>query len=353
MRAHPKTVQHAKAVLLAVLLLTMSVAATKAHSPDSPSVRVEKLAGSETGGSVLDLGAPGAFDAVWATCPNVLHDGKRFLMWYSSFYDSHMGRGGIGLATSPDGIHWTRADHGEAVLTVGPKGAFDDGQVMGPFVLRENGVYRMWYTGMRTEWHSSGIGFYRIGLAISKDGVHWKRANNGRSVLDVGPTGANDEVQAATPSILVEGGRYRMWYAAWAPKPGHTIATATSSDGVHWKREEEGRPVTGLLEGGQYGPAVTLVGSKFLMIYIRAGGKDARGLFAATSNDGRAWTPVGTAAVIGPGDPPSFDSSLAGHACFLRHGGRLMAWYTGYRKEEGGPYGWKLRIGAAAVTMED
>ena len=321
-------------------------------APSKVRLRVEKLAGEGSGGAVLDLGAKGAFDALWATCPNVRFDGKRYLMWYSSLYDSHMGRGGIGLATSPDGIRWSRANHGDAVLSPGPAGAFDDGQVMGPFVLAENGGYRMWYTGMSRQWHSSGIGFYRIGLATSPDGVHWTRANHGRPVLDVGPAGANDEVQVATPSILREAGGYRMWYAAWSPKTGHTLSSARSRDGVTWNREHGGRALTGLLPGGQYGPTVAQIASGYLLLYVKASGSDARGLFAATSQDGRSWTSLGDAAAIAPGEAPAFDSDLALHACLLKEGDHFRAWYTGYRREPGGPYGWKLRIGAATIFVD-
>jgi len=340
-------------LLAATAPASSGAADSQGGAPSKVTLRVEKLAGAGSGGAVLDLGAKGAFDALWVTCPNVLFDGKRYLMWYSSLYDSHMGRGGIGLATSPDGIHWSRANHGDPVLSPGPPGAFDDGQVMGPFVLHENGAYRMWYTGMSMQWHSSGIGFYRIGLATSRDGIHWARANKGRPVLDVGPAGAYDEVQVATPSILREAGKYRMWYAAWSPKTGHTLCSATSRNGLTWDREDGGRPLTGLLPGGQYGPTVARISSGYLMLYVKAGGSDARGLFAATSADGSTWTSMSTTAAIAPGEPPAFDSDLALHACLLRAGNHFMAWYTGYRREEGGPYGWKLRIGAAMIVVDN
>ena len=344
--------------LLSAALLSAAPGSSRApNSRGSPppkiSLRVEKIAGQGSGGAVLDLGARNAFDALWATCPSVLFDGKQYLMWYSSLYDSHMGRGGIGLAISPDGIHWTRANHGTPVLSLGSPGAFDEGQVMGPSVRRENGIYRMWYTGMSTQWHGSGIGFYRIGMATSRDGIHWTRANKGRPVLDVGPTGAYDEVQVATPSILREGGKYRMWYAAWAPKSGHTLCSATSRDGVIWNREDGGRPLTGLLAGGQYGPTVARISQGYLLLYVKASGDDARGLFAATSKDGRTWTPVSTTAAISPGEFSAFDSDLALHACLLKAGDHFKAWYTGYRREEGGPFGWKLRIGAATIFVDN
>jgi len=337
--------------MFAALLLMPPTLETKQRDPEVLRVSAHKIAGDAAGGAVLGLGASGSFDASLVTCPTVLYDGKRFLMWYSSLYDSHMGRGGIGMASSQDGIHWKRENNGRPVLTIGAAGAFDDGQVMGPMVLLQNGVYRMWYTGMSKVWHSSGFGFYRIGLATSKDGVHWKRANHAHPVLNVGPMGAKDEVQVATPSILVESGHYRMWYAAWAPLSGHTILTATSHDGVHWTREADGQPVSGLLPGGQYSPAVIRVGTHYLMLYMRAGARKNNGLFAAVSLDGRHWKSSNADSLIQQGDPPAFDSFLAGHPCLLNIGDRLMAWYTGYRKEDGGPYGWKLRIGAAELQV--
>ena len=105
-------------------------------------------------------------------------------MWYSSLYDSKMGRGGIGLATSPDGVRWRRENGGRPVLSPGPAGAFDEGQGGFPEVLYDGSVYRMWYAGMAADWHGSGFGHYRVGLATSSDGVVWQRANGGRPVLE-------------------------------------------------------------------------------------------------------------------------------------------------------------------------
>ncbi len=339
--------------LLAPWTFLAAVAAWLAPVPqlaERSPVGVKKTPGPETGGAVLGLGNEGAFDAVWATCPSVLFDGKLYRMWYSSYYDSHMGRGGIGFAISRDGIHWKRENGGRPVLTTGLRGAFDDGQVMGPQVLYEKGEYWMWYTGMKTEWHRSGVGFYRIGLARSKDGINWERLNKGRPVLDVGPRGAYDEVQCATPSIVREKTGLRMWYAAWAPKPGHTLCSARSRDGLNWRREEQGKPVRGLLSGGAYGPAVVRIGSEYLLLYMGAG-EASSGLYAATSRDGRQWKATGNSALLARGARPAFDSSLAGHASLLLRDDRLMTWYTGYRREAGGPYGWKLRIGAAQIDL--
>ena len=76
------------------------------------------------------------------------------------------------------------------------------------------------------------------------------------------------------------------------PKQGTHCAARRGEirDGAKWEREDGGRPLTGLLSGGQYGPTVTDISSGQLMLYVKASGDDARGLFAATTKDGRTWT---------------------------------------------------------------
>ncbi len=311
-----------------------------------PEARFSKISGQGAGGSVLDVGAAGSFDSAWATCPTVLHVNGMYRMWFSSVYDSKMGPGGIGSAESADGIQWRRLNRGRPVLGLGPEGAFDDGQVMGPEVHFDGALYRMWYTGMSRIRHASGFGHYRIGLATSRDGIEWRRENRGRPVLDVGPAGSPDEVQAATPSIVKQRDGYRMWYAAWSPKWSHTVCVAVSRDGISWTRENRRQPVSGLYEGGAYGPAVCGLNDGYLLLYMPLS-RDRKGLYGATSRDGIAWRGLAPEPLIALGTGDAFDEYLAGHPCLLAEGGRVRAWYTGYRREAGGANGWKLRIGLA------
>jgi len=317
---------------------------------DAGELLIVKVRGNSSGGSVFDVGRKGAFDSTWATCPTVLHDGKTYRMWYSSLYDSKMGRGGIGLATSRDGIHWTRAHRGDPVLETGPEDAFDGGQVMGPEVLFDGSQYWMWYTGMAAKWHGSGLGFYRIGLAISADGIRWKRAYDGKPILDLGPEGAPDEVQAATPTILREAHGYRMWYAAWSPKTDHTLCVASSRDGLHWERENKGQPVVGLEPSYAYGPTVCRWRGQYLLLYM-SHLKPSPGIYAAVSQDGLRWSMLNAGKpVLRPGKAPDFDEDLVGHPFLLSSSMGVRIWYTGYRREEGGVRDWKLRIGLAEIT---
>lgn len=312
-------------------------------------LQFQRRPGEQAGGAVFGLGATGRFDDEWVSCPTVTFDGQTYRMWYSSYYDykESLGARGIGLATSQDGLHWTRANAGKPVLEPGPDGALDDGQVMGPEVLYDGETYRMWYTGQPRQRHSSGIGYYRIFLATSRDGVQWTRANAGRPVLDIGSEGAFDSVQAATPSILRDASGYQMWYAAWAPETGHVICAAHSRDGSAWQRNNAGRPVEGLTPASAYGPAVTRIGKRYLMLYMATGAQPE--LYGAISSDGGHWKMLndGRPVLTRGQKAKDFDNAIAGHPFLMMQGNLLRVWYTGYRREPNGKFPWRLRIGLA------
>lgn len=322
------------------------------NSESAVPMEFKRRRGTKTGGAVLDLGSAGSFDDQWVSCPSVTFDGCRYRMWYSSFYDYSQSPGGrgVGLALSSDGLHWERANDGKPVFVPGPPGSLDDGQVMGPEVLFDGEIYRMWYTGQPRERHASGLGYYRIFLATSRDGEKWTRASDGQPVLDIGPSGSYDSVQAATPSIVRDEHGFRMWYAAWAPNSGHVVCSARSRDGVQWQRDNGGRPVEGLTPRSAYGPAVTRIAGRYVMLYMASGARPD--LYGAFSSDGLHWTMAGNGQpVIVRGEADDFDDAIVGHPFLLTKSGRLLAWYTGYRREPNGAFPWRLRIGAAEATL--
>jgi len=329
----------------------------RAAPPRDVEITAVKRGGSAERGAILELGPAGRFDSDWTSCPTVVRVGPRYLMWYSSVFDSKQGRGGIGVAESSDGVEWERLNDGRPVLEIADPGRFDDGQILSPEVHFDGRVFRMWYTGMASRWHPSGFGYYRIGLATSADGIRLQRAEGGRPVFDVGPPNAPDEVQAATPTILPEGAGYRMWYAAWSPRHNHTICAARSDDGVDWRRENDGLPVTGLSPSIAFGPAVTRLGDRLLLVYQALEAQP--GLYAAVSVDGLAWTMCNEGRpILEPGDADDFDAALVGHPAFLPgeevRGGivRKRMLYTGYRREAGGPAGLRVRIGQATLEWK-
>lgn len=312
-----------------------------------------KVKGKGTGAAVLDVGKPGAFDN-WVTCPSVHFDGKLYRMWYSSMYHSKDGPRGIGLATSVDGLNWIRRNGGQPVFSVGPKGAFDSAQILSPVVRFDGRIYLMWYTGIDGSVNPKGLELERIGLATSKDGIHWTRVNGGKPVLELGPPGSYDDVQVAYPSVIRDGANYRMWYSAYADKYNHTIAVARSRDGIHWERENEGRPVSGLSPSIAYAPTVIQIGRKLLMLYTGVyPTRHSWGIFAAISDDGINWRTINDGETFVPfGAGSDFDKDNQSHPSMLSVKDRLLVWYSGFNRGPSGKDPLVFRIGLAEAVQK-
>ena len=73
---------------------------------------------------ILESGPAGSFDETNAKYPCVLKVGNEWWMWYNGrSADSFTGE--IGLATSSDGLSWTKANDGKPIFRHGPPGAPD------------------------------------------------------------------------------------------------------------------------------------------------------------------------------------------------------------------------------------
>ena len=107
--------------------------------------------------------------------------------------------------------------------------------VLHVFVLRwaETGEYMMWYTGMA----SPGYAYREIGLATSRDGIHWRRYGE-NPVLRRGQKGEFDDVHVHMPTVLWDAEKrlFRMWYVGYQDDVGHTIGYAESPDGRNWTK---------------------------------------------------------------------------------------------------------------------
>ena len=93
--------------------------------------------------------------------------GDGYLMWYTGqWWDERGGASKIGLARSEDGIHFVRCGK-EPVMV--PEADFEGASVMNPFVMYEDGRFRMWYAAGET--YEPNV----ICYAESEDGVHWEK----------------------------------------------------------------------------------------------------------------------------------------------------------------------------------
>lgn len=81
------------------------------------------------------------WESSWVGAPAVYYDGCTFWMWFSGGFTT-----GIELANSADGIHWTRENDGAPVLT-GTRDEWDAGGISHPDVFFYKGMFWMYYWG--------------------------------------------------------------------------------------------------------------------------------------------------------------------------------------------------------------
>ena len=312
--------------------------------------KFRRVTGPAHGGSTLDVGPKGSWYATNASSPTIHYDGTLYRMWFvggTPTDDATVPYGWherIGLATSRDGLSWKVVNDGKPVLDLGPPESFDAKGLAHPFVMHVDGKFMMWY-GAIDGTIAKDLGLSpphvrveRVCLATSDDGIHWKRANNGRPVMDIGGKGSIDSIQATGMHILKIDGEFVMWYGAY--NGDHSFGLAKSPDGIHWTKANQGRSLTGLQGTEQLGPSVIFDGKQYFLLYNRPR-NGAWYMYAASSSNGIDWKPAfGGKPVLGPPPKGNFGTAGRGHnhsvhsTQILRIGHKARVWYTA---QEGSP----------------
>lgn len=177
------------------------------------------------------------------------------------------------------------------VIGLGPLGAFDDSGVSTSCIVNYQGKKYHYYVG----W-SLGVTvpfYFYVGLAISEDGGETYRRVSPAPILERNDI---DPYLTASPCVLVEDGRWRMWYVSgtgWEmkdnrPRHYYHIKYAESSDGIHWNRE--GIVCIDYQSENEYAiarPCVIKDGGIYKMWYSYRGNKYRIGY--AESTDGIKW----------------------------------------------------------------
>ena len=195
--------------------------------------------------------------------PVVLEDGDTLRMWFGGGDYTSVGMV-IGYAASLDGIHWTRHD---APVISRTKDWNTGGVLPGP-VMKEDGVYKMWFTG-----GTGHVGYpnsstsWSTGYATSEDGVQW--TVNDEPVLEHGMNAEFDENSALAGSVIRSDTLYEMWYSGFRGiGQGSSIGVAVSEDGIKWEKYE-GNPVMNksLISDALYNPRVIIFEGGYQMWY--------------------------------------------------------------------------------------
>ena len=177
----------------------------------------------------------GTWDQFSIQFPFVIRENGQYKMWYSSSPQADYNQCKIGYATSPDGINWTKL--AEPVLEAGTE-PWEAGGVMACYVMPVTGGYKIWYTGFTTALANGNL---YIGYAISEDGISWQRDTINNPVLEPGVTGGWEGKWVWYPEVLFIDEMYYMWYAGsnigfW---DRIDVGLATSSDGIEWTKHQQ------------------------------------------------------------------------------------------------------------------
>ena len=270
-----------------------------------------------TNNPVLAPGPAGSWDAGALGSMTVLKVGEVFQLYYEAWgvrgqmsedYNSLQ----IGHATSKDGLHWTK-DPANPVLPKGNNGDWDSDGTWDPFVLCEDGVFKMWYGGgmdQHCDWgyavSADGVNFQKKGK-ISKLGnveddhiVHdkatghyfmyyWDRKFEPSGLFRAESPNETDFNFAHAEPIRIEGldaqtmfkfthviqndGQWEMFFSKFV-RPGckgSSTGFATSPDGLHWTEKD-----TNLLAGID-GEVLDVADNLWMMFYGRDGYFDQAG----------------------------------------------------------------------------
>jgi predicted GH43/DUF377 family glycosyl hydrolase len=134
---------------------------------------------------------PGHWDAAIRERGWILREGDTYRMWYTGYDGTGAGLKRLGLATSPDGVHWTR--HPRNPL-------YGDHWVEDVMVVKDGDTYYLFAEGKGDRAH----------LLTSKDGLTWKRVGR----LDVRLTDGKPipEGPYGTPTAFKEKGSWYLFY---------------------------------------------------------------------------------------------------------------------------------------------
>lgn len=277
---------------------------------------------------VIQIGKKGDWDDQTLGCFTVLEDGGKFF-----FYSGGTQFGqpkNIGMATSEDGIRWTK--YKQNPLFPGSM----------PYAIKVGDTFRLYHPG------KDATGKHGLWMKTSPDGFSWSEP---RLVL---PGGILD------PCIIqIAKDRFHLYFCAGGKKTKDGKDTwefknfvAASEDGIVWKKEP--KPILPLGDKGSWdemshaGPCVLKLADGFHLWYLGSGhhnGKRAWRIGHATSRDGIVWDRSSDAPVLDVGKEGAWDGGTFMSFDIVFRDGKFLFWYAAAPSGHGDETKMTIQIG--------
>lgn len=247
----------------------------------------------------------------------LLKDEDNYKMWYTGL--SHSGISYVYYAYSEDGLSWEKFSE-TPVFFPDSAVSWDSYHVSSGPVIKENGLYKMYYSGWNDQY-----GEWPVGLAVSENGINWTRYSNNPIIR-----GEGWDYQIRPQSIIKKDGLYYMFFTGGTGN-NCRIGVATSSNGINWEKYS-GNPVLVPEESwegnGAAFPSVIYENNQFVMVY--QGILDTNTAFGyAYSADGFHWTKSNSNPLFKTEDcsHPAYKISFP---FYLKTGNEYRIYYTGF-----------------------
>lgn len=177
------------------------------------------------------------------------------------------------------------------------------------YILREDGIYYLWYTG----YNGNEEVEKHLGLATSTDGLTWTRYKDNP---------IHDSGWVEDMSVIKHDSTYYMF----AEGRGDTAHMLTSTDRIHWEekgpldiRKKDGSP----LSKGSFGtPTIWFENGVWYLFYER----NDLGIWLAESADTKVWTNIQDEPVIKMG-PEKYDQYAVALDQVIKYKGRYYGYY--------------------------
>jgi len=189
---------------------------------------------------ILTLGKRGTFDEFGTYPTSVIRQGKKVIAYYG---------GWTRCETVPFTVAIGRAestDNGKTFKKIGKGGpvlSFDVDEpfiISGPKIRRFDNLWYLFYIAGK-KWvldNGKPEPVYRIRLALSEDGLHWKK--HGKDIIE---TRLEKYEAQASPDVLFYKGKYHMFFCYrysidYRGKRGYRVGYASSNNLTDWIRDD-------------------------------------------------------------------------------------------------------------------